>query len=282
MFKLAAFADEISPDLGEQIRVLKELGIRHFELRGVYGKNVLDFPPELQAEIKSKLAEASMTVAAIGSPIGKVPIDHPWEGDGGHFDRFKTAVALAEYFNAPMIRLFSYFNPKSGGTVLDHRAEVLRRFHAKVDYLASRSSAKGITLVHENEAHIYGEKAQHCLDLMTALNHPRLRMAFDFANFIQAGEQPLNNWPLLKPFSTHIHIKDALLGSGKVVPAGEGDGQIEPILLDLARSGYNGYLTLEPHLAAHGPFSGFSGPDLFATATHALTGMLKKHQLAYS
>lgn len=278
MFHVAAFADEISPDLPEQIRVLRDLRIRHIELRGVYGKNVLDFTPELQLEIKSRLAEASMTVAAIGSPIGKVPIDHPWEGEGGHFERYKTAVLLAEYFNAPLIRIFSYFNPKnSPGTVLDHRAEVLRRFHAKLDYLGNRQ----ITLVHENEAHIYGEKLAACLDLMTSLNHPRLRMAFDFANFVQAGEKPLDNWPALKPFSAHIHIKDALQGSGKVVPAGEGDGQIEPILLDLARSGYEGFLTLEPHLAAHGPFSGFSGPALFTTATQALTNLLKKHNLPH-
>jgi sugar phosphate isomerase/epimerase len=278
MFKLSAFADEISPDLGEQIRVLKSLGIRHFELRGVYGKNVLDFTPEILAEIKAKLAENQMSVAVIGSPIGKVPIDHPWDGADGHFTRFKTAVSIAEYFAAPMIRLFSYYNPKAGGSVLDHRDQVVQRFRAKLDYIAS----KPVTLVHENEAQIYGEKGVHCLDLMNTLNHPKLKMAFDFANFIQAGEKPLDNWALLKAHSVHIHIKDALLGSGKVVPAGQGDGQIEPILIDLARSGYSGFLSLEPHLAAHGQFSGFSGPDLFKTAADALTGLLRKNHLSFA
>ena len=43
MLKLAAFADEISPDLDEQIRVCKANAVTHFELRGVAGKNVLDF-----------------------------------------------------------------------------------------------------------------------------------------------------------------------------------------------------------------------------------------------
>ncbi len=43
MLKLAGFADEISPDLSLQIEVFKKLGITHFELRGVAGKNVLDF-----------------------------------------------------------------------------------------------------------------------------------------------------------------------------------------------------------------------------------------------
>ena len=52
MLKLAAFADEISPDLDEQVRVCRENGVTHFELRGVAGKNVLDFDPPLRDEIK--------------------------------------------------------------------------------------------------------------------------------------------------------------------------------------------------------------------------------------
>lgn len=63
MFKLAAFADEISPDLDEQIRVCKANSVTHFELRGVAGKNVLDFDAALRNEIKEKLAANGMGVA---------------------------------------------------------------------------------------------------------------------------------------------------------------------------------------------------------------------------
>jgi sugar phosphate isomerase/epimerase len=276
-FRLAGFADEISADLNEQIRVCKELGVTHFELRGVYGKNVLDFDGALRAEIKAKLGENGLGVASIGSPVGKVAISDPWEG--GHELRYRIAVESAEYFGAPLIRLFSYYDAKDGTSVLQHRDEVLRRFRAKVAYLESRPSAKGVTLVHENEAKIYGEKGERCHDLMTAINSPRLRMAFDFANFVQAGERPLDNWPSLKPFSVHIHVKDAMLGTGKVVPAGEGDGQVEPILVDLARTSYDGFLSLEPHLAAHGQFAGFSGPELFRKAADALKGICRRHGL---
>src|SRR6202041_591948 len=97
-------------------------------------------------------------------------------------------------------------------------------------------------------------------------NSPLLRSAFDFANFVQAGEDPLVNWPLLKPYTVHIHIKDAKK-DGSVVPAGEGAGHLAEILKDAVASGYSGFFSLEPHLAAHGQFSGFSGPDLFGTAT---------------
>ena len=49
MLKLSAFADEIGPDLDEQIRVCKANGVTHFELRGVYGRNVMDFDAGLRA-----------------------------------------------------------------------------------------------------------------------------------------------------------------------------------------------------------------------------------------
>ena len=54
------------------------------------------------------------------------------------------------------------------------------------------------------------------------------------------------------------------------MPAGQGDGHIEEILVDLKNSGYTGFLSLEPHLKAAGQFSGFSGPALFKMAVDAL------------
>jgi len=59
-------------------------------------------------------------------------------------------------------------------------------------------------------------------------------------------------------------------GSGKVVAAGHGDGHIKPILKDAYENGYRGFLSLEPHLAAHEQFGGFSGEQLFTVAADAL------------
>ena len=262
MLKLAAFADEISPQLDEQIEFCRKNQITHFELRGVYGKNVLDFDNSLRNEIKSKLRASGLGVISIGSPIGKVKITEPWPE---HFERFKIAVDAAEFFGAPMIRVFSYYPPE-GGDILKYKDEVIGRFQIKCDYIRDRD----VTILHENEKQIFGEKGNECKMLMKAINSPKLRSAFDFANFVQAGERPLKNWPLLKPFTTHIHIKDALLKDGSVVPAGEGDGDLAPILRDAYASGYRGFLSLEPHLAAAGQFSGFSGPQLFQRAVDAL------------
>ena len=267
---LSAFADEISPDPDEQIATCGAVGVSHFELRGARGVNVLDFGPDLRREMKAKLADAGLGVACIGSPIGKVRIDEPWEP---HFERFKVAVDAARYFGAPLIRVFSYYSPE-GGNVLDHREEVLRRFHAKVDHVRDA----GVTLVHENERHIYGERGDACVDLLRSIGSPLLRAAFDFANFVQAGDDPMACWHQLSSYTVHIHVKDAR-ADGQVVPPGEGVGQLSAILRRAYADGYRGFLSLEPHLSAHGQFSGFSGPALFTAAADALKRLCRENDI---
>lgn len=268
MLKLSAFADEISPDIDEQIRVCKATGITHFELRSVGGVNVLDLTPAVRDETRRKLRDAGLGVVSIGSPIGKVKITDPWEP---HFERFKIAVDAAQFFSAPLIRIFSYYSP-DGGSVLDHRNEVMRRMRAKVEYIRNID----VTLVHENESHIYGEKLAACLDLMKTIDSPKLRFAFDFANFVQRGDRPSENWPVLKPYTVHIHVKDAVAGSGKVVPAGQGDGSLAKITKDAYASGYREFLSLEPHLGAHDQFGGFSGEQLFKVAIESLRALCRE------
>jgi len=275
MIRLSAFADEIDPNLDLQIKHCRLNGVTHLELRSVDKVNVLDFTDAQKRDIKAKLDAAGMGVVAIGSPIGKVAIDQSWPD---HFDRFKIAVDMALFFNAPMIRLFSYYPPggEGKGAIEPHRHQIIDRFLAKVEYVQSMP----VTMVHENEKGIFGEKGKNCLDLMQTINSPKLRSAFDFANFVQAKERPIDNWPLLKPYTTHIHIKDALLASGKVVPAGQGDGDVDAILADANASGYSGFLSLEPHLQVAGHSHGETGPELFKTAVDALKVILKRHNIA--
>src|SRR5690606_10573806 len=120
--------------LDEQIRVCRQNQVTHFELRGVEGKNVLDFDPAMRKKIKQKVDAAGMGVISIGSPIGKIKITDAWEP---HFEQFKTAVELAEFFKSPLIRIFSYY-PDDNNDILSHREEVLRRMRAKVEYVKDR------------------------------------------------------------------------------------------------------------------------------------------------
>lgn len=271
MLKLAAFADEISPNLDQQIAVCKANHVTHFELRGVDKINVLDFDKPLRQQIKEALRTSGLGVACIGSPIGKVKINESW---AAHFDRFKLAAELAEFFEAPLIRIFSYYPPE-GDSILKYREEVLQRMRAKIDYIRG----KPLTLVHENEKDIYGEKGAQCLDLLKSINHPQFRAAFDFANFVLCGEHPMNNWSMLRPYVAHIHVKDAVMSSGKIVPAGEGDGDIEPIVKDAYANGYRGFLSLEPHLLVAGHSHGETGPEKFKVAADAMKAICRRNKI---
>ena len=131
-----------------------------------------------------------------------------------------------------------------------------------------------VTMVHENEANIYGHTAEQCVDLVKTIDSPRLRLVYDPANFVW-GEKITDNvkscWPVMKPYVVHIHIKDWKLGAKDVgsIP-GEGDGQIKELLAELAAMDYDGCLTMEPHLQAGGQFGGSTGPELFSKAIAAV------------
>jgi len=266
MFVLSGFADEIAPELEVQLDVLQQLGIRHLELRGVWGKNVLALSDDEAATIKAALDERGMGVSAIGSPIGKIRIDEPFEP---HLAEFRRALELAERFGSPNIRIFSFFVPEGEAEV--HRDEVMRRLRALLDAAQGRP----VTLLHENERYIYGDVPERCRDIHETLASPQLRMTFDPANFVLCGVRPFTEaYPLVSEYISYVHVKDGLLEDRRVVPAGQGDGEVRELLAALQQRGYNGFLSLEPHLAQAGAFSGFSGPELFGVAVKALRDLL--------
>ena len=98
---------------------------------------------------------------------------------------------------------------------------------------------------------------------------------FDAANFVQCGVRPFSQaYRLLRPYLVYLQVKDALAATGEVVPAGQGDGQVRPTLAALRDSGFDGFVSLEPHLAQAGRYGGFSGPEGFARAAQALKSIL--------
>ncbi|GHO79327.1 hypothetical protein KSD_70980 [Ktedonobacter sp. SOSP1-85] len=76
-------------------------------------------------------------------------------------------------------------------------------------------------------------------------------------------------------------MKDAD-AEGKVTPAGEGVACWPELLQRLRADGYDGFLSLEPHLANASRYKGFSGPDLFRRASQALQSMLQAMDWLYA
>jgi sugar phosphate isomerase/epimerase len=266
MAKLSAFADEVTEDFLGQVEFLAGEKVGHIEPRFINKKNIMDLTKGELSEARSIIRDHGLKVSAIGSPIGKVRLDEPFEP---HLDKFKHAVDLALFFETPYIRMFSYYAPE-GKNIDDYREQVIERMAAKVEVLADTD----VTMVHENEANIYGHSAQNCVDMVEAIDSPKLRLVYDPANFVW-GEKMTNNvevcWPVMKPYVVHIHIKDWKLGAADVgsIP-GEGDGQIRELLTELAAISYDGCMTMEPHLETGGQFGGTTGPELFTKAVAAV------------
>lgn len=278
MFTLSAFADEISHDPREQIAALKASRIRYIEFRSIQLTNVLAVSDEQIREFKKLLDGDGFGISAIGSPIGKIPIDAPFDQ---HFDRFKRAIELCGVFGTPNMRIFSYYPPGNDLRFHPrdwplHRDEVMRRMRAKAE-LAAKS---GIVLLHENEHRIYGDSPDRVLDILQSVNSPALRAAYDAANYVYGNFDPVEGWEKTKEYTAHFHIKDWIAGGLAahqhygVIP-GRGDGKIAHSIRDAVSRGYKGFAVMEPHLRGGGPTGGMTGADLFPYAVEAFRSILR-------
>src|SRR5258708_7818318 len=126
MICLSAFADEIAADLETQVAILRSENIHYVEFRSAWGVNVLDLSDQQIAETKRIFAEHGIGVAAIGSPIGKVPIDSSFDR---HLQQFERAITVAQSLNTSYVRIFSFYPPSESenGAHATWRDEVLRR-----------------------------------------------------------------------------------------------------------------------------------------------------------
>ena len=253
-FFFSAFADEAADSLDGQIAALKRNGIGYIEPRFVDKRGILTLTEDELLEMKKKLDAAGIKVGSLGSPIGKYPIEEPFEV---HLEDFKKALRAAKLLGTDKIRMFSFFHKET--SLADAREEVMRRLTAMVEM----AKAEGITLCHENESHIYGEQPKEVADIFATVSG--LGGIFDAANYVMEGADAMEGAKATLPYLSYIHIKDAHHESQTILPAGEGEGQILDVL-NLVNETYDRpiMLTLEPHL---NKFTAFASID-----THELKG----------
>ncbi len=278
MWTLSGFADEISPNLDEQCELLRQSRINWVEFRGAWDTGVLDLDDEQLDRVRRTLSAAGLRVSSVASPIGKVGIHDDFEA---HLRRFDRTLAVATRLEAGLVRLFSFYIP-AGDDPAGHREEVLRRMCA----LVNRARGHDVLLAHENEVGIYGDVPERCADIVEAVASERLRLIWDPGNFVLCGVRPYTDgYAQLRPHIEYVHVKDvkrdAATGLANAVPAGEGDGELPRTLRALHDDGFDGFFSLEPHLAIAGTLSGFSGAELFATALRAFTGLLRAEHIEY-
>ena len=251
-FILSAFADEAGTTLNEQIAALIRNDIGYIEPRNINGKPILTPTDDELNEVKAELDKNGIKVNSLGSPIGKYPINAPFEA---HLVDFKRALEVCKALGTDKMRMFSFFTEQN--ELAEYRDEVLKRLNE----MCKIAKEHGITLCHENESAIYGQNPEQMLDLME--NVDGLKGIFDPANY------RMNNCDVFAGIEAtlinlaYLHIQDAIYESQLIVPAGDGEGRIAEIL-DIVNKATDDvvYLTLEPHLFLFDAYKGIDKHEL--------------------
>ncbi len=240
---LSAFSDEYSSIMDEQLEMLKDNNIKFIELRFVDSKNFSELNFDEVKVLKKKLDKYGIKVSSIGSPIGKIKIT----GDlDTHFEMAERVFKYANYLSVKIIRMFSFYI-EDGESFFKYKDDI---FNA-LERLVNLSEKYSVTLCHENEAKIYGESPERCLEILKHFNG-RMKCVLDMGNFVLDGYDPYKAYETLYDYIEYFHIKDSLY-EGAIVPAGKGDARIKDILDDYKKKeNKETFITLEPHLETFG------------------------------
>lgn len=275
---ISGFADEIDPQLDVQLKVVKALGMDHICLRAADGKGIADYSvEEFQESILPRLNAAGVKISSLGSPIGKIDI-HDEQAYAAQLEQLDTLCRICNLADCKYIRMFSFWMPK--GEDPDSYTDLVLE---KLAGFAKVAEKHGVILIHENEKDIYGDIGRRCKVILDRLASPYFKAAFDSANFVQCGEDPAECWELLKEHVVYIHVKDAVHGNNENVLCGTGDGKIPQLLPKIIREdGYEGFLTLEPHLVIFSTFKALEALDAEQAEAHFAHSSAKNGEEGYA
>jgi L-ribulose-5-phosphate 3-epimerase len=257
--RIAAITDEFSPDLATALNAMSAIGMTGAELRVVGGKNIMDLTGDELKQAKDLLDSKGFEVISIASPLLKCvlpefpDVDTRFQQDvfaSKHtFDDqprlAEHAFELAKFFNAKIIRVFSYWRIIEPERSFDAVARAL-------DWLARDAAQENVIIGLENEHACNVGTALEAGRAIRAVCIPNLQLVWDPANALVAGETPYPQGYEMLPRDriAHVHAKDChLTEPHKPVwgPLGtravDWKGQIAALLND----GYSGWLSLETH-----------------------------------
>ena len=254
---LSGFTDEAGKDISTQLNVLRELGWHNMESRAIGDSNLAGITDSQFEELRQKLAEAGVKINCYGSTVANWanPIT---ESPDRSFAEMRAALPRMNKLGIKMIRIMSFAVPQElKPHAMDFFDEVIRRLKT----IVGMAEDAGVVCVHENCMNWGGLSYEHTLRLCDALaSSPSFRLVFDIGNPVFnddiRGEAPYHSqssWDFycnVKEFIAHIHVKDGRRDHGKMIFTfpGEGDADVRRILSDLLKIGYDGGISIEPHM----------------------------------
>ena len=225
--RIAAITDEFSPILSEALPAMQEIGMTGAELRVVDGKNILDLNADELRRTRDAVAAARLKVVSIASPLLKCVLpDAPEIDKRFHHDVFASkhkfedqprlaehAMEVARLFDAPIVRVFSYWRTVQVDRCEDAIVKALSE-------LAALAEKENVIVGLENEHACNVATAREAARILKLVTHRNLKLVWDPANALCAGEDPFPEGYSLLPKDrvAHVHAKDCHIGSdGKPV-----------------------------------------------------------------
>lgn len=252
------FADEASPDIKQQISAVRELGWSNIEMRSVFGSNIAFMADSEFEELLALLSESGVKVNCFGSGIGnwaKLITDSPESS----YDEMRRALPRLARLGTKLVRMMSFsVPPEERADAWKYEDEVVKR----ITQIVSLAADYGVVCLHENCANWGGLSYEHTLRLIERVKSPYFKLVFDTGNpvfnFDYRGDAPysyqssMEFYRQVRDFVEYIHIKDGRMEDGGRMVfmfPGEGDGCVREILSDLFSRGYDGGISIEPHMA---------------------------------
>ena len=251
------FADEASADLDRQIEATKALGWENIETRALLGKNLGTISDEEFELVRRKLEESGVHFNCYGSAVANWanPIT---ESPEKSYQEMRTALPRMQKLGTKLIRIMSFAVPAElKPRAMEYFDEVVKRLAV----IVKMAEDAGVVCVHENCMNWGGLSYEHTLRLCDKFaSSPSFRLVFDTGNPVfnddirgKAPYRKQSSWEFYKnvrEFIAYIHIKDAKWNGEQPVYtfAGEGWGEVERILADAFATGYDGGISIEPHM----------------------------------
>jgi sugar phosphate isomerase/epimerase len=246
----SGIADEAGSDILSQVKAHQQLGWQHIELRLVNGKNIAGAVSGQEFDmIRRVLDENEMQVTGFASAIGNWS-RHINDDFSIDLDELKTAIKRMRQLKVKYIRTMTWKG--DGVDEADWRNKAVRRCRE----LAKIAADSDIILAHENCEGWGGLSAQHMVELKDAVDSPNFKLLYDLGNTISHGYEPWEFFKIIRGHFDYIHIKDAKMNpaggrSKDYSYCGEGDAMLKEILdVVLNEDGYDGIISIEPHVAA--------------------------------
>jgi sugar phosphate isomerase/epimerase len=250
-FKFTGFPDEAEKSLVDQISTLKEVGWSAIELRLIGGSNVCDQTDDEWRQTRDALQSASIEVVGFGGQIGNWarPITTDFQVD---LDEIRRVAPRMQETGTKFLRIMSYPNDEKNPLSQEAwKAEVFRRLKE----LTAIAEGEGIVLAHEN-CNGYGATAQGYLEMVEAVGSSALQLIMDTGNNSLHDNDVEVTWDYYdtcRAEVTHVHVKCAKPGAdggGHVTCHVDEDPVQRRIFADLEANGYDGWLSIEPHIKA--------------------------------